>query len=62
MISYNNNEIKYNGCPGCAYANHEFSLDCGMAFENNNFTVSQDWEFPIKGFFIVVLFTPTVLI
>ena len=53
MISYNNKEIKYNGCPGCAYANHEFSLDCGMAFENNNFTVSQDWEFPIKGFFIV---------
>ncbi len=53
MISYNNKEIKYNGCPGCAYANHEFSLDCGMAYEDNNFTVSQDWEFPIKGFFIV---------
>jgi diadenosine tetraphosphate (Ap4A) HIT family hydrolase len=53
MISYNNKEIKFNGCPACAYANGEFSIDCGMAYENDNFTVSQDWEFPIKGFFIV---------
>lgn len=53
MISYNNKEINYEGCPGCAYAKHEFELDCGMAFENDKFTVSQDWELPIKGFFIV---------
>ena len=53
MISYNNKEISFEGCPGCAYAKHEFSLDCGMAYENDNFTVSQDWEFPIKGFFVV---------
>ena len=53
MISYNNKEINYEGCPGCAYAKHEFELDCGMAFENDEFTVSQDWELPIKGFFIV---------
>ncbi len=53
MISYNNKEIKYTGCPACAYAKGEFTIDCGMAYENENFTVSQDWEFPIKGFFIV---------
>ena len=53
MISYNNKEIVFEGCPGCAYAKHEFLLDCGMAYENEKFTVSQDWELPIKGFFIV---------
>jgi diadenosine tetraphosphate (Ap4A) HIT family hydrolase len=53
MISYNNKEIITKGCQGCAYANHEFSIDCGMAYENEKFTVSQDWELPIKGFFIV---------
>lgn len=53
MISYNNKEIVFNGCPGCAYGKHEFELDCGMAYENERFTMSQDWELPIKGFFIV---------
>ena len=53
MISYNNKEIVFNGCPGCAYGMHEFNLDCGMAYENDRFTLSQDWELPIKGFFIV---------
>ena len=53
MISYNNKEIVYNNCPGCAYAKHEFTLDCGMAYENERFNMSQDWELPIKGFFIV---------
>lgn len=53
MISYANEEIKFNGCPGCAYAKHEFELPCGMAYENNDFTLSQDWELPILGFFIV---------
>ena len=53
MISYNNKEILFNGCPGCAYGKHEFELDCGMAYENERFTLSQDWEVPIKGFLIV---------
>ena len=53
MINYANVEIAYKGCPGCAYAKHEFSLDCGLAYENEKFIVSQDWELPIKGFFIV---------
>ena len=38
---------------GCAYGNHEFSIECGMAYENERFTVYQDWKLPIKGFFIV---------
>ena len=53
MKNYANEEISYNGCPGCAYAKHEFELPCGMAYENNNFTMSQDWELPIEGFYIV---------
>ena len=53
MISYNEKEIMFKGCPGCAYANHEFELPCGLAYENERFTLSQDWEFPIEGFFIV---------
>ena len=39
--------------PGCAYAKHEFELPCGMVYENERFTISQDWELPIQGFMIV---------
>lgn len=53
MISYNNKEIIFKGCPGCAYGKREFNLECGMAYENDRFTLSQDWELPIQGFFIV---------
>ena len=53
MIIYNNKEIIFKGCPGCAYGKHEFNLECGMAYENDRFTLSQDWELPIQGFFIV---------
>lgn len=53
MINYANEEVKYTGCPGCAYAKHEFILPCGMAYENEKFTLSQDWELPIEGFMIV---------
>lgn len=52
MISYNNKEIEFTGCPGCAFGRNEFELDCGMAYENERFTLAQDWEVPIKGFFI----------
>ena len=53
MINYTNEVINFSGCPGCAYAKHEFELPCGMAYENENFTLSQDWELPIEGFLIV---------
>ena len=53
MISYNNIEIKYNGCPACAYAKGEFSLPCGLAYEDEFFTISQDWELPIEGFMVI---------
>ncbi len=53
MIIYCNEEIKFEGCPGCAYAKHEFELPCGLAYENERFTLSQDWELPIPGFMIV---------
>ena len=53
MINYAGEVVNYEGCPGCAYAKHEFVLPCGMAYENENFTLSQDWELPIQGFFIV---------
>lgn len=53
MINYANEKITFNGCPACAYANHEFTLPCNMAYENEKFTLSQDWELPIQGFFVV---------
>lgn len=53
MISYDNKIIEFSGCPGCAYANHEFSLTCGMVYEDENITLSQDWELPIPGFFVI---------
>ena len=53
MINYANEIVKFEGCPGCAYANHEFVLPCGMAYEDNLFTLSQDWELPIEGFLVI---------
>lgn len=53
MINYANEEVVFTGCPGCAYANHKFVLPCGMSYENDKFTLSQDWELPIQGFFVV---------
>jgi len=53
MISYANETIEFKDCPSCCFANHQFSLPCGIAFENENFTVSQDWELPIPGFFVI---------
>jgi diadenosine tetraphosphate (Ap4A) HIT family hydrolase len=53
MKNYANEEVIYNGCPGCAFANHEFDLPCGRAFENDRFVINQDWELPIEGMFII---------
>ena len=53
MINYAGEEIKHEGCPGCAYGKHDFSLPCGMAYENERFTLSQDWELPIPGFMVL---------
>ena len=53
MRDYTNKEVKYKGCPGCAFAKHEFELPCGIAYENERFTLAQDWELPIEGFMIV---------
>ena len=53
MENYANQLIEFDGCPGCAYANHEFSLPCGMAYENERFNMSQDWELPIPGFMVL---------
>ena len=53
MLNYANENIEFEGCPGCAYARHEFSLPCGIAYENEKFNMSQDWELPIPAFFVV---------
>ena len=53
MINYANEEIYFDGCPACAYGKHEFELPCGMAYEDDVFTLSQDWELPIDGLYIV---------
>ena len=53
MMNYCNQEFEFNDCPACAYAKHEFSLPCGMAYEDFNYTLSQDWKLPIPGFLVV---------
>jgi len=53
MINCFNEEVEFDGCPGCAFANHHFELPCGMAYENENFTLAQDWELPIQGFMVL---------
>lgn len=53
MINYSGQKIDFSGCPACAYAKQEFLLPCGMAYEIELFTVSQDWELPIQGFIVI---------
>ncbi len=53
MINYAGEEIKINGCLGCLFAEHKFSLPCGIAYENDKFILSQDFELPIQGFLVV---------
>lgn len=53
MRNYRNEEVKFERWPGCAFARYEFELPYGMAFENERFTVAQDWELPIEGVMIV---------
>ena len=53
MKNYVNEDVEFIGCPGCALARHDFTIPCGIAHENDNFTLSQDWELPIIGFFVV---------
>ena len=53
MKMYDNKEVEWKECLGCEFANHEFSISCGIAYEDATFTLSQDWELPIPGFMIV---------
>lgn len=53
MINYAKENVEFVGCPGCAYARGEFSLPCGIAYQNEFVVLSQDWELPIPGFMIV---------
>lgn len=53
MLDYADNEINIVGCYGCAYAKHEFTLPCGMVYEDDILTISQDWELPINGFMVL---------
>lgn len=55
MLTYDNKNVPFYECLGCAYGKHLFSLSCGMAYENDRFTLSQDFELPIVGFFVVSL-------
>lgn len=55
MQLYDNKEIEWKECPGCEFANHSFNISCGIAYENDTFALSQDWELPIPGFMILSL-------
>ena len=37
MRLYDNKEIEWKECPGCEFANHNFSLSCDIAYENDIF-------------------------
>ena len=52
---YAGNIIETEKCPACEYAEHKFSLPCGLIFENELLTISQDWEIPIVGFVVISL-------
>lgn len=52
FISYSGSDIIFDECPACDFNNHLFSLDCGMAYEDEMFTLAQDWELPIPGFLV----------
>ena len=53
LLDYAGNEIVLDDCPGCAFARREFSLPCGMVFEDDCLTIAQDWELPIDGMLII---------
>ena len=53
FINYANELVKVSGCLSCAFANHEFTLPCGMAYEDELFTIAQDFELPIPGFIVI---------
>ena len=53
MINYAGEKIEVDGCYACLFAEHKFSLPCGIAYENEMFTLAQDFELPIQGFFVV---------
>lgn len=53
MIDFAGNNVEVDGCLGCAYAKHQFSLPTGIEYEDDLFTLSQDWELPIQGFFVI---------
>ena len=53
MINYAGEKIEIDGCYACLFAEHKFSLPCGIAYENEKFTLAQDFELPIQGFFVV---------
>lgn len=53
MIDYAGNDIKVEGCRGCAFTNHEFSIPSGIVYEDELFILSQDWKVPIPGFIVV---------
>jgi len=53
FISYSGEKIEFDGCPACDFNNHIFNLKCGIAYEDELFMLSQDWELPIPGFLVV---------
>ena len=51
--NYANELVKVDGCLSCAFASGKFTLPCGMAYENELFTLAQDFELPIPGFLVI---------
>jgi diadenosine tetraphosphate (Ap4A) HIT family hydrolase len=41
------------GCLGCAYESHKVNFSRHIILETKHFTIGQDYDFPIPGFFII---------
>ncbi len=56
IIDYTGKEWHFsNNCQSCAFKNNEFSIPCGVAYEDDVCTVNQDWENPINGFMVLMV-------
>ena len=54
ILDYAGNVLeRVTDCPACDYINGEFSLPCGIAYRDDMCMVSQGWQYPIVGMFVI---------
>ena len=53
MTLYNGDVVIFEGCPSCHDLTNKFSVADGDIYQNDLVTLTQDWELPIEGFFVI---------